>query len=299
MKYILLALLAAQSLLVSCGSKQIKNDTSMTNDADARFESVFTSLGPVSSQGTVVYQFKGNEDTLKIYTLLSGTYEIRSDSCNFIESGNYSESEVIEVPLRSLFIDNAEKLCMVTVQINPEIKDSQVALFPRYVIAYLQMTSRELTDSKSLQLPVGFNAGTILDLGQVDKYRLIKNCVLEAPAVVKESTSPAVAKVEFSELSQKSKGSCYYSLVYTKEGKSGRYAFSVSLFDPAHSPLKAEVKVNKNEVVVSSEEDVSICIIDNKSKRSNACKASLKDLPAKYLIQVHTNKRSYYEMRSK
>jgi hypothetical protein len=296
MKYLFLVML---SVMVSCGSKQIKNDSSTTNDADARYESVFTSVGSVSKQGSVVYQLKNADDSFKIYTLLSGTYEIRSDSCNFIESGNYEESEVIEIPLKSLFLDNAEKLCMVTVQLNPALASSQVAIFPRYVVAYLQMTNRELLDSKGIQIPVGFDTGTIVDLGKVDKYRLIKNCVLEAPVVVKESTVPAVAKVEYSELNQKTKGSCYYSLVYTKEGKSGRYAFSINLFNPAHSPLTAEVKVDNKGVLVISGDDVSICIIDKQSKRSNTCKASLKDLPSKYLIQVHTNKRSYYEMRSK
>jgi hypothetical protein len=296
MKYVILMLLL---VVVSCGSKQIKNDSSMTNDADARFESVYTAVGASGNHGTAVYQFSSAEDSFKIYTLLSGTYEIRSDSCNFIESGDYEESETIEIPLQALFTDNSEKLCMVTIQLNPEVEDSQVALFPRYAIVYMQMTSRHLIESRGIQVPVGFNAGTIVDLGKVDKYRLIKNCVQAEPVIVKESTVSAVAKVDFVELGQKAKGSCFYSLVYTKDGVQGRYAFAINLFDPSHSPLTAKTTVEDGEVKVTAQDDVSVCIINKKSKRSNTCKASLKSLPEKYLIQVHTNKRSYYEMRSK
>lgn len=296
MKYLLILITL---VTVSCGSKQLKNDSSITNDADSRYESVLTSIGQSSNMGSSVYQFSNTEDVLNVYTLLSGTYEIRSDSCNFLESGSYSESEVVKIPLQAIFTENLEKLCTVTIQINPELKDSQVAIFPRYSIIYLQLTSRTLIDSKGMQFPIGFNAGSILNLGTVDKYKLIKNCVISSPVVIKESSISSIAKVDFDELNQREIGSCYYSLVYSKANEQGRYAFSINLFNPQHSPLIAKVEQTDKYVTVTSQDDVSVCVIGNKSKRSNTCKESLKNLPNKYLIQVHTNKRSYYEVRSK
>lgn len=284
-------------LASSCGSV-LKDDVVKWDDSSARYQSVFTIVGEESNMGPAVYQIKNSESSLKILTLLSGTYEVRSDSCSFLETGRYSKNEVIEFPLSKFHNTMEEKLCLVTIQVNPEF-GSTVAIFPRYSIVYLQFTGREKLTSKGFQFPDGFNAGRLVDVGTVDRYRLIQNCVDAEPKVLKESLSPALATVDFSELKQNIISNCYYSLVYTSNGFQGRYAFTVNVYNKEHTPLKASVKVGKSSVEVTSTPSVSVCSVGTKSKNSSKCSNKLSKLSNPYVIQVHTNKRSYYEMRKK
>lgn len=277
---------------LGCGSKSIKDDVFPTSDYESKFESVFTSVGTESNFGTAVYQMKDTKSSLKIYTLLSGSYEIKSNSCNFIKNGRYTESQVISIPLSEIIKESAEKLCTVTIQVNPEYKGAKVEISPRYSIVYLQLTSRSF-QSKSFQYPSSFSIGNIVSIPSVEKYRLIQNCVLTEPVIVKESTVAADINVHYDELNQTGEGSCYYSLVYTKNGIPSRYAFSISLYDPAHVPLTASAEVDGKKLEVVAESSVSICVIGDEYKLDNRCKGNAKD---GVLIQVHSNRRSYYNI---
>lgn len=278
--------------LLSCGTKSIKDDPSNTNDYEARFESVFTSVGTESNFGPSVYQFSDLNVSLKIYTLLSGSYEIKSNSCGFFKTGRYSNSEVISIPLSAIVKDPAEKLCSMTIQINPEYAKSQYAISPRYSIVYLQYTNR-VHESYALQLPENTDHGKLFTLSGLDKYRLIQNCVNAEPKIIKESLIPANAEVFFAELNQKTLGSCYYSLVYSKVGIASRLAFAINIYDSLHAPLQASATLNKKKLEVVSESTVSVCVIGNEYKIDNKCKGEAQD---GVLIQVHSNKRSYYKI---
>lgn len=284
-------------LLTSCGT-HLRNDVSKWDDASARYESVFTSVGENGNQGTAVYQVGTNQLTLKIYTVLSGTYEVRSDSCSVLETGRYTNNQIIEIPLSYFFSTNDEKLCMTTIQINPEF-ESTVAVYPRYSIVYLQFTKRAVIDSKGYQFPRGFVAGELVNIGYTDKYRLIQNCTYSEPRIIKESLVGSETSVSFSELEQDDLGSCYYSLVYTKGEVQGRYGFSVNIYNQEHSVLKAGVEVKSKKIHVYSDSAVSLCAIGDRWRNNDRCSRSLSSLPDTYMIQVHTNKRSYYEMRTK
>ena len=291
-----LLILCFMAILASCGTV-LKDDVVKWDDSSARYESVFTMVDRESNMGPAVYQVNSNSSSIKILTVLSGTYEVRSDSCSFLETGRYTKNEVLEFPLSKFHDSNSEKLCLVTIQINPEL-ESTVALFPRYSIIYLQFTNRELLSNSSFQFPSGFAAGQLVNLDQVDRYRLIQNCVDSEPRIVKESLVPTKVSVEFSELKQ-GDTSCYYSLVYTVGNKAGRHSFVVNIFNKEHSPLKPVVQIDKSTVSVSSDSNTYLCSIGNKHKNGNKCKEKLSKLPDSYIIQVHTNKRSYYEMRTK
>ncbi len=293
----LITLIFMAFLASSCGSV-LKDDIVKWDDASAKYQSVFTIVGQESNLGPAVYQVGKNDDTLKILTLLTGTYEVRSDSCSFLETGRYAKNEVIEFPLSKFHNSAEEKLCLVTIQVSPEF-ESTVAIFPRFSIVYLQFTNRGIISSKGFQFPKGFNAGRLADIGTVDRYRLIQNCVDAEPKMLKESLSPAVATVDFAELKQSEISNCYYSLVYTLNGAQGRHAFTVNIYNKEHSPLSANVIVNKSTVSVSSNSSVSVCAVGSKSKNGSKCSNKLSNLSNPYVIQVHTNKRSYYEMRKK
>lgn len=291
MKKILLAVLAL--VIVSCGSKSIKDDASSTSDFSSRFESVFTSVGTESSFGSAVYQVKDTKASLKIYTLLDGSYEVKSNSCNFQKTGRFEDNQVITIPLAQIIKDSpAEKLCMITIQINPEYAKSKYKISPRYAVVYLQLTTRS-TESHSFQFPEHFAAGRMFELKDLEKYRLIQNCVNVDPLIIKESTSPATATIDFDELQQSNLGSCYYSLVYTKAGVASRLAFSINLYDSKHSPLEASATQDGKKIEVVSESTVSICVIGDEYKLDNHCKGDAKD---GVLIQVHSNKRSFYQI---
>ena len=290
-------ILCLMMLLVSCGTT-LRNDVSKWDDASAKYESVFTKVGDAGNFGSAVYQISTGHEMLQVHTVLSGTYEIRSDSCAFLETGRYSGNEILEFPVSRFFTTNEEKLCMTTIQINPEF-ESTVAIFPRYSIVYLQFTSRELTGENSFQFPSGFMAGELINLGNTERYRLIQNCVYSEPRIIKESLVESNTSVFFSELEQKDLGSCYYSLVYTKDGVQGRHGFSVNIYNNEHSPLEAKVSIHNNKVSVASDVATSLCAIGTKWKNRNYCSQKLNSLTDSYIIQVHTNKRSYYEMRTK
>lgn len=292
MKKILLAIVFLA--LVGCGHS-IRNDSSSTSDYEARFESVFTSLGTESNFGSAVYQVSKLDLSLKIYTLLSGSYEVRSDSCNFLLNGRYTDSQVISIPLSTIIKDPAEKLCTVTIQINPEYAKSQYEISPRYSVIYLQYTARAY-ESYSFQYPQAFDSGKMFYLAGLEKYRLIQNCVNAAPRVIKESLVPSNVDIYFSELEQKDLGSCYYSLVYTKNSVPSRLAFSVNIYNPIHEPLQASITSTNQKLEVISESTVSVCAIGGEYKLDNKCKGK----PVNgVLIQVHTNKRSFYKIWSK
>ncbi len=290
MKKILLA--AFLLTFLGCGSKSIKDDIFPTSDYKSRFESVFTSIGTESNFGTAVYQMKDTKASLKIYTLLSGSYEVKSNSCNFLKAGRYNESQVITIPVSEIIKESAEKLCMVTIQVNPEYKGAKVEISPRYSIIYLQLTNRSF-QSKAFQYPTNFDIGKLVEIKSVETYRLIQNCVEAPPVVIKESRLPTDVVVNFDELNQFDMGSCYYSLVYTKGGVSGRYAFTISLYDSAHVPLTATAEQDGKKLEVVAESSVSICVIGNEYKLDNKCKGNAKD---GVLIQVHSNRRSYYNI---
>ncbi len=187
---------------------------------------------------------------------------------------------------------------MVTIQISPEF-ESTVAIYPRYSIIYLQFTTRETVTSSGYQFPKGFSAGQLVGIDSVDRYRLIQNCVDSAPRVLKESLTPTNVKVDFNELKQDDISSCYYSLVYTKDNKPSRHAFVVNVYNSEHSPLKPNVQIRKSTVYVTSDSNTYLCSIGDKHKNGNKCQEKLNKLSDPYVIQVHTNKRSYYEMRKK
>lgn len=295
MKYILILI-----LLVSCGTNYLRNDSSTTNDADARYESVFTQLGKNATMGNAVYQVKNKEDLIEVHTLLSGTYEIRSNSCNYQDFGTYRNNESIFVPISDLFSgEETEKLCSITIQLNPELRNSEVAIFPRYSIIYVQLTNRDEIKTANFQFPRLFSAGELINIGIVDKYRLIQNCVGTSPTIIKESLEPQVAKVYFSELNQKEISSCYYSLVYDKGDLKGRYSMAVNVYNENHIPLTASIKKTSKKVYVNSPDTVSICAIGFMSKYRNNCSEKLRRLPEAYVIQVHTNKRSFFKMEYK
>ncbi len=95
----LLVLCFMAFLASSCGTV-LKDDAVKWDDASARYESVFTIVGQSSNAGPAVYQIQDStKDSLKILTVLTGTYEIRSDSCSFLETGRYSKNEVLEFPI--------------------------------------------------------------------------------------------------------------------------------------------------------------------------------------------------------
>lgn len=280
-------------LLVSCGSKTVKEDYFGISDYEANYESVFTSLSDNKKFGNAIYQFDEVDEDLKIYTILDGTYELRSDSCSFIKNGSYTDSEIIDIPIIEIFkTEDAEKLCTLTIQLNPTVKDSQVVISPRYSIVYLQKTNRQ-NKSFSIQIPEFYNAGEILNIKNLPKHRLIQNCVYSEPKVIKESMTTSDFILEFSELKQIDKGSCYYSLVYTSDNIPSRIAFSINIYDSEHLPLSAKYTIKKSKVSVESEDSISLCAVDFKYKFDNKCKGEYK---SGTIIQVHTNKRSFYKV---
>jgi hypothetical protein len=291
-----LLIIAFMVFMSSCGTI-LKQDVSKWDDASAGYESVFTIVGNEANMGPAVYQINETNDSIRILTVLTGTYEVRSDSCSFQETGRYSGNEIVEFPLSKFHNSNSEKLCLVTIQINPEL-ESTVTLFPRYSIVYLQFTGRELLSSSSYQFPSGFAAGQLVKMGQVDRYRLIQNCVNLEPRIIKESLTPTEVSVDFTELNQVG-SSCYYSIAYSKDNKLGRHAFVVNIFNREHSPLEPSIQVDNSSVRVTSDSNTYLCSVGNNHKNRNRCQGKFNRLTDPYIIQVHTNKRSFYEMRFK
>lgn len=306
MRYLFLSFLL---LATGCGSKKLKNDISPTNDADSKYESVLTSVEQDYGLGSKVYVVDNVNEDLHIYTLLDGTYEVRSDSCGFIESGRYTNSESIDIPISKFFSSIDEKLCTVSIQINPELKNSQVAIFPRYSIVYLQMSSRVLKGNFSKQTPKGFPIDNALNYqGAIDKYRVIRKCTYESvPQVVKESTSPVTAitilkkdiSVGMPSPAESNIGSCLFSVVFTESGISSRIMFSTSVYDSAHDPLSASITTDAKKISVVSTDAVSFCGINRNIKNDYKCSEKISNLEKVNIIQVHTNKRSRYYIWSK
>lgn len=288
-------------ILAGCGTRFLRDDSSLTNDANAKFESVLTSVNGEYGFGSKVYVLRDLTGSLRIHALLTGSYELRADSCGVIEDGRFDSSTPIEIPVNRFFNAVEDKLCTVTIQVNPEVPDSEFAVYPRYSIIYLQMSARASLPSLSHQIPKGFPLEP-LRYRAVDRFRAIRKCSYEPqPIVVKENRSPGTLMLSRADFSnglpfavEDRIGTCLFSIVFVESGVTGRLMLSTSVYDPAHQPLTASATIQGSRLRVSGSDDVSVCAINGKIKNSSNCNEKLSRLGSLNVIEVHSNKRSGY-----
>lgn len=283
-------------LLSGCGSIKLTDDPVLLSDSQAYYESVLTKLGDHYRFGPAAYMITDLTQDLVIYTALSGSYEIRSDSCNFTKQGAYADSKPIKIPVSEIRNQVDETLCVVTIQISPQIEDSKVPIYPSFSIAYLVFTNRTTVGSDAFQFIQGFNYGVLFRIeDSISRYRVIRKCVYDnIPIVVSESLTP-VDRIELPAGDIiNNLGSCYFGVVYVDlNGVAKRAAYATNVFDERHLPLSAEVTRDRRNIAVIPSAGNTVCIINGNITRD--CKR--RAIAQNNVIGVFTNKRSYWAVR--
>lgn len=283
--------------LSACGSIKLTEDPVLLSDSQAFYESVMTKVGNTYRYGPTVYLITDVNQTLEIFTVLDGSYEIRSDSCNYTKQGAYSDSSPIKIPISEIRDQLDETLCVMTIQISPQIRNTQVPIYPAYSIAYFVFTSREAVGSGAFQFTQGFNFGKIFSIeDKIARYRVIRKCTYEeTPVVISESVNP-VEKVEITADGITSKiGSCYFAMVYIDgNGVAKRAAYVTNVYDERHFPLFADIVHNGTKIEVTPSAENAICLINGVIQPAKRCK---RKALAQNIIGVFTNKRSYWVVK--
>lgn len=282
-------------ILSGCGTIEFTNDESTLSDSQAYYQSVMTEVGGSNQFGPAVYLIGSEDRELTIYTILNGAFEIRSDNCGYMKQGVYTDSSPIKINLASVNGQLDETWCLLTIQLSPNVGNTQIPVYPSYSTVYLVFTRRERVQQQSFQFPMGFNLGRLFMIeDEIAMYRVIRKCTFEdAPQVISESTT-FVKSIEIKVDDIKDRmGSCYYGVVYTDEtGAMKRAAYTTNVFDERHLPLLADVTIHDKRIEVTTNANNAICIINGVVHPIKKCR---RKALARNLVGVFTNKRSHWE----
>lgn len=297
-------------LLFSCSGPQIENDRTPMTDSEARFESVMTQIGSDYHYGNGVFII-GNlvsPKFFKIHTAFQGEWHLQG--CGMNIEGRYQQSQIVNISLNRIFADSEEeKTCTLTIQVSPQVEDSEVTLHPRYSIVTVVLSNRDFNKSIKDRIRANDSLRDItLKPEDNGSYQVVRKCTYETSASflgrfghngVIELNEDFLSDGLIQPISERI-GSCYFSILYSDSKGTTRVGYSLSVYDSSHTPLNLAVVSSEGKLSVEGPPTMYICGIENQSEiKSSKCSIDQGSLPNRFIIQGHTNKRSVYLLRSR